>query len=81
MGRPPGLVRDALIARGLKGAALKGAEQEFATSALSHARAALRPAYALTSLRMPAAMPDGPLWIPMRGSSGRRWWIGIPPRP
>ena len=29
---------------------MKGAEQEFATSALSHARAALRPAYALDLL-------------------------------
>ena len=45
-----GLVRDALIARGLKGAALKGAEQEFATSALSHAQAALQHAYALDRL-------------------------------
>jgi len=36
------LVRDALIARGLKAAALKDAEKEFAVSALSHAQAALQ---------------------------------------
>jgi DNA-directed RNA polymerase specialized sigma24 family protein len=45
-----GLVRDALLARGLKGAALQNAEQEFAASALSHAQAALQHAYALDRL-------------------------------
>jgi len=44
------LVRDALIARGLKAAALKDAEKEFAVSALSHAQAALQHAYALDRL-------------------------------
>jgi len=45
-----GLVRDALLARGLKGAALQNAEQEFAASALSHAQAALQHAFALDRL-------------------------------
>ncbi|MGD0789016.1 MAG: hypothetical protein ABR898_13605 [Terracidiphilus sp.] len=45
-----GLVRDALLARGLKGAALQNAEQEFAASALSHAQTALQHAYALDRL-------------------------------
>jgi len=45
-----GLVRDALLARGLKGAALQNAEQEFASSALSHAQTALQHAYALDRL-------------------------------
>ena len=45
-----GLVRDAMIARGLQGEALKAAEQEFAVSALSHAQAALQNAYALDRL-------------------------------
>ena len=45
-----GLVRDAMVARGLKGAALKSAEQEFAASALAHAQAALQHAYALDRL-------------------------------
>jgi len=45
-----GLVRDAFIARGLKGAALKSAEQEFAASALTHAQAALQHASALDRL-------------------------------
>jgi hypothetical protein len=44
------LVRDALLARGLKGAALQNAEQEFADSALSHAQTALQHAYALDRL-------------------------------
>jgi hypothetical protein len=45
-----GLVRKALIARGLKGDALKQGEQEFAASALSHAQAALQHASALHRL-------------------------------
>ena len=45
-----GLVRDALLARGIKGTALQNAEQEFAASALSHARTALQHAYALDRL-------------------------------
>jgi len=45
-----GLVRDALIARGLKGDTLKNAEQEFAASALSHAQTALQHASALDRL-------------------------------
>jgi hypothetical protein len=45
-----GLVRNAMIARGLKGEALKNAEQAFAASALSHAQAALQHAYALDRL-------------------------------
>jgi DNA-directed RNA polymerase specialized sigma24 family protein len=45
-----GLVRDALLARGLQGAALQNAEQEFAASALSHAQTALQHAYALDRL-------------------------------
>jgi DNA-directed RNA polymerase specialized sigma24 family protein len=45
-----GLVRDALLARGLKGEALQIAEQEFAASALSHAQTALQHAYALDRL-------------------------------
>lgn len=45
-----GLVRDALLARGLKGAALQNAEQEFAASALSHAQTALQHAFALDRL-------------------------------
>jgi len=45
-----GLVRNALMARGLKGEALKTAEQEFAASALAHAQAALQHAYALDRL-------------------------------
>jgi DNA-directed RNA polymerase specialized sigma24 family protein len=45
-----GLLRDALMARGLKGTALKTAEQEFAASALAHAQAALQHAYALDRL-------------------------------
>jgi len=45
-----GLVRSAMIARGLKGSALKTAEQDFAASALSHAQAALQHAYALDRL-------------------------------
>jgi len=44
------LVRDALLARGLEGAALQNAEQEFAASALSHAQTALQHAYALDRL-------------------------------
>jgi hypothetical protein len=43
-------VRDALLARGIKGTALQNAEQEFAASALSHARTALQHAYALDRL-------------------------------
>jgi hypothetical protein len=45
-----GLMRDALLERGLKGEALQNAEQEFAASALSHAQAALQHAYALDRL-------------------------------
>jgi hypothetical protein len=45
-----GMVRDALLARGLKGAALQSAEQEFRASTLSHAQAALQHAYALDRL-------------------------------
>jgi DNA-directed RNA polymerase specialized sigma24 family protein len=45
-----GLVRDALLPRGIKGAALQNAEQEFAASALSHAQTALQHAYALDRL-------------------------------
>ena len=45
-----GLVRNALLARGLKGAALQNAEQEFAASALSHGQTALQHAYALDRL-------------------------------
>ncbi len=45
-----GLVRDALLARGLKGAALQNAEQEFRASALAHAQTALQHAYALDRL-------------------------------
>jgi hypothetical protein len=45
-----GRVRDALLARGLKGAALQSAEQEFRASALSHAQTALQHAYALDRL-------------------------------
>ena len=45
-----GLVRDALLARGLKGAALQSAEQEFSTSVLTHAQTALQHAYALDRL-------------------------------
>jgi DNA-directed RNA polymerase specialized sigma24 family protein len=44
------LVRDALQARGIQGAALQDAEQEFAASALSHAQTALQHAYALDRL-------------------------------
>ena len=44
------LVRDALLARGLKGAALQNAEQEFRASALAHAQTALQHAYALDRL-------------------------------
>lgn len=44
------LVRDALLARGLKGTALQKAEQEFAASALAHAQTALQHAYALDRL-------------------------------
>ena len=47
-----GLVRAAMIARGLKGEALNSAEQEFAASALSHTQAALQHAYALDRLGM-----------------------------
>ncbi len=43
-------VRDALLARGLKGEALQSAEQEFRTSALAHAQTALQHAYALDRL-------------------------------
>jgi hypothetical protein len=43
-------VRNALLAQGLKGAALQNAEQEFASSALSHAQTALQHAYALDRL-------------------------------
>jgi DNA-directed RNA polymerase specialized sigma24 family protein len=45
-----GLVRDALLARGLKGEALQSAEQEFRASALAHAQTALQHAYALDRL-------------------------------
>lgn len=45
-----GLVRNTMIARGLQGAPLKAAEQQFAASALSHAQAALQHAYALDHL-------------------------------
>jgi DNA-directed RNA polymerase specialized sigma24 family protein len=45
-----GLVRDALLARGLKGTALQNAEQEFRASALAHAQTALQHAYALDRL-------------------------------
>ena len=45
-----GLVRNALVARGLQEAALKDAEQRFAASALSHAQLALQHAYALDRL-------------------------------
>ena len=45
-----GLVRDALLARGLKGPALQSAEQEFRASALTHAQMALQHAYALDRL-------------------------------
>jgi DNA-directed RNA polymerase specialized sigma24 family protein len=45
-----GLVREALIARGLKGDALKNGEQQFAASALSRAQAALQHASALNRL-------------------------------
>jgi DNA-directed RNA polymerase specialized sigma24 family protein len=45
-----GLVRDALLARGLKGSALQSAEQEFRASALTHAQIALQHAYALDRL-------------------------------
>jgi len=45
-----GLVRDALLARGLKGAALQNAEREFRASALAHAQTALQHAYALDRL-------------------------------
>jgi DNA-directed RNA polymerase specialized sigma24 family protein len=44
------VVRDALLARGLKGAALQNAEQEFRASALAHAQTALQHAYALDRL-------------------------------
>jgi len=44
------LVRDALQARGLQGAALHSAEQAFAASALCHAQTALQHAYALDRL-------------------------------
>jgi DNA-directed RNA polymerase specialized sigma24 family protein len=44
------LVRNALVARGLKETALKDAEQRFTASALSHAQAALQHAYALDRL-------------------------------
>ena len=43
-------LRDALLARGLKGAALENAEQEFRASALAHAQTALQHAYALDRL-------------------------------
>ncbi len=46
------LVRATMIARGLKGEALKNAEQEFEASALAHAQAALQHAYALDRLGM-----------------------------
>ncbi len=45
-----GLVRDALLARGLKGAGLQNAEQEFMASALAHAQTALQHGYALDRL-------------------------------
>ncbi len=45
-----GMIRDALLAHGLKGAMLHTAEQEFEASALSHAQAALQHAYALDRL-------------------------------
>ena len=45
-----GLVRDALLARGLKGTALQNAEQEFRASALAHAQTALQHGYALDRL-------------------------------
>jgi hypothetical protein len=45
-----GLVRDVLLARGLKGTALQNAEQEFRASALAHAQTALQHAYALDRL-------------------------------
>jgi len=45
-----GPVRNALLARGLKDAALRNAEQEFSASALSHAQVALQHAYALDRL-------------------------------
>jgi hypothetical protein len=45
-----GLVRDALVARGLTGAALESAEQEFRASTLAHAQTALQHAYALDRL-------------------------------
>jgi hypothetical protein len=44
------LVRDALLARGLKGTDLQSAEQEFMASALAHAQTALQHAYALDRL-------------------------------
>ncbi len=44
------LVRAALLARGLKGAALQSEEQQFATSVLAHAQIALQHAYALDRL-------------------------------
>jgi DNA-directed RNA polymerase specialized sigma24 family protein len=53
------LVRDALVARGLKEPALKNAEQEFAASALSHAQAALQHAYALDRLGNILERADG----------------------
>lgn len=45
-----GLVRDTLLARGLKGEALQNAEREFRASALAHAQTALQHAYALDRL-------------------------------
>lgn len=45
-----GLVRQALMARGLSGTALQSAEQDFAASALAHAQTALQHAYALDRL-------------------------------
>ena len=44
------LVRDALLARDLKGSALQNAEQEFRASTLAHAQIALQHAYALDRL-------------------------------
>jgi len=44
------LVRNALLARGLKGTDLQSAEQEFMESALAHAQTALQHAYALDRL-------------------------------
>lgn len=44
------LVREILLARGLKGADLQSAEQEFMAAALAHAQAALQHAYALDRL-------------------------------